>query len=313
MTPSPARAGFATVLRRPRIFFAELAWRWTFGTAAIALLLFTWLEFLRGIEISEAEYALRNSPLGAADALARVLGANTGPLLRATAVLLPGLALLWIVAGSLGRGVTLRALYPAGAQAGNDPRIRTLFGLNVLRAALGLAAIGGYLAAAFLASLVAGSGEEMSLGVFFLIFIPLFGLVIGLWGMLNWYLSLAALFAARAACDERRDERSDTFAAVARAVALSRRRASAFASVGTIYGVLRLLALIVATMVSLAVIAAEVLPKWFVIVALVVITLAYCAAADFLYVGRLAAYAAIAEDEPEIAGGATAEALSVGG
>src|SRR5260221_4374546 len=126
MTPNPARAGFAAVLRRPRIFLAELAWRWTFGAAALALLLFTWLEFLRGIEISEAEYALRNSPLGAADALARVLGANTGPLLGAAAVLLPGLALLWIVAGSLGRAVTLRALSPVDPKAENDPRVRTL-------------------------------------------------------------------------------------------------------------------------------------------------------------------------------------------
>ena len=306
-TPNPARAGIAVVLRRPGIFFAEIAWRWTFGAAAIALLLFTWLEFLRGIEISEAEYALRNSPLGAADALARVLGANTGPLLRAAAVLLPGLALLWIVAGSLGRGVTLRALYlsSGAARVGNDPRIRTLFGLNVLRAALGLAAIGGYLGAAFVASFFAGSGEEMSLGVFFLIFIPLFALVIVLWGMLNWYLSLAALFAVR--------DDSDTFAAFEFAVALSRRRASALASVGTVYGVLRLLALVAATMASLAIIATEVLPRGFVIGALVVITLAYFALADFLYVGRLAAYVAIAEEEPEVAGGATAEALSVGG
>ena len=279
------------MLRRPRIFFAELAWRWTFGVAALALLLFTWLEFLRGIEISEAEYALRNSPLGAADALARVLGANTGPLLRAAAVLLPGLALLWIVAGSLGRAVTLRALYSGDPKAENDPRVRTLFGLSVLRAALGLAAIGGYLGAAFLASFFARSGEEMSLGIFFLIFLPLLGLVIGLCGILNWYLSLAVLFAARDA--------SDTFAAVAHAVGLSRRRAAAFSSVSTVYGVLRLLAIVVATMVSLAVIATEVLPRWFVIAALVVITLVYFAAADFLYVSRLAAYAAIADEENE--------------
>jgi len=287
--PNPARAGLAAVLRRPAIVAIEIAWRWTFGAAALLLVAFVWLEFLRGIEISEAEYALTHSAplLAVADAIARVLAANYAPLLRAAAVLLPGVALLWVIASSVGRALTLRLLLePARAL-----RYSALVGLSFFRAALALAALGGYVAAAILAGLAAGGPERPDVGVFIAVFFPMMFLVVGLWAVLNWFLSVAPLFAVR--------DGDDTFAAFAHAVRWFRRRPAVFTSIGTLYGVLRLVALVVVTVLCFMLAAAvDLISVAGVAVGIALFSLLYFALADLLYVARLAAYAELMREIP---------------
>src|SRR3954469_18964655 len=158
--PSPARSGLDAVLRRPALALLEVAWRWTFGATALLLLVLVWIKFLTGIEITEAEVALKQvaPTLALADAFAHILNANVDPLLRTAAVLLPGLALLWVVAASVGRALTLRLLFAASSPM----RFSAIAGLSFLRTALALAAVGAYFGSAFIASSLAGRDDQMN-------------------------------------------------------------------------------------------------------------------------------------------------------
>src|SRR5436853_902355 len=99
MPRSPVHEGFRAVALHPGVLVAELVWRWSFGTAALALLVVAVTQFLKTIPISNADLLMVRSgvPLLMADALAHILQ-GTGPrLLRAAAILLPGIALLWTI------------------------------------------------------------------------------------------------------------------------------------------------------------------------------------------------------------------------
>ena len=45
---SPTLEGFRAAFRRPSLTFAEIAWRWSFGAAAVALFAFALLEYFKG-------------------------------------------------------------------------------------------------------------------------------------------------------------------------------------------------------------------------------------------------------------------------
>src|SRR5689334_3396530 len=95
--PNPGRAGLTAVMRRPWLLLAEVAWRWAFGLAALALIAGTCFLFLATTRVSDADMQLARSgsPWILADVIARVLQANRAALLRALAVLVPGTAILW--------------------------------------------------------------------------------------------------------------------------------------------------------------------------------------------------------------------------
>jgi len=114
--------------------------------------------------------------------------------------------------------------------------------------------------------------------------------VIGIaWGLLNWILSLAPLIAVGKATGVRQIF-SDT-------VRLARHHRSQFVSVSTWLGLPRLAAMVVALIVAVVVLVA-VDSAIAAGIVLTVITLAYCASADYLYVVRLAAYAQIVRQLP---------------
>jgi hypothetical protein len=285
----PARVGFRAVFQKPRVWIAEIAWRWLFGGAALALLAFTFLAYLDSLPVSNADRLMLRSgaPLLMADALSHILQGSADRLLRAAAVLVPGLAVLWTLAAGFGRAATLGPLMPLGRSLGT-PRLRPLLGLSFLRTALALAGIAAYMGAAMLAGALARDGETVRPDFFFAVFIPLFVLVVFCWTVLNWFLSLAPLFAVR--------DGDDMMGSIAASVHLYRRNRRDFAAVGTIFGIIRLFALVAVTMLSLAVVN-----LWgrisgaAIIAAVAAISLAYFAVADFLYVSRLAAYAEILE------------------
>ena len=115
-----------------------------------------------------------------------------------------------------------------------------------------------------------------------------FGLVWLAWSMMNWFLSLAAVFAVT--------NGRDTFGALADAVDLFHRRSGPVFAVGTSFGVAHLAVLIgagIAAAFPLGLSAS--LSGRVVLASLTVIALVYFAVADFLYIGRLAAYVAIVE------------------
>jgi hypothetical protein len=115
-------------------------------------------------------------------------------------------------------------------------------------------------------------------------------MLIGLaYPLLNWYLSLAAIFVVR-------DEASP-FGALVKATELCRARPGALAAAGTWFGIAHAIVFVVASsVVAVPLGFAEVLPGSIVFGGVLLVTLLYFAAVDFLYVGRLATYVFLLEE-----------------
>ncbi len=275
--------------RQPGMVVAEVAWRWSFGVAALGLLTLTAIQFLKTIPVTNADLLLIRTrmPLLMADAFAHILQGSGARLLRAAAVLVPGLGALWTLASAVGRAATLKPLLGE-----SRARFSALLGIGFLRAALTLAGFLAYLGAAILAAVISTPDSESGLAWFLAVLLLELLLIVLSWSVLNWYLSLAPLTAAR--------DGGDTMAAVGAALGASRRSASAFAQVSTVFGIFRLVALVAVTLISLGALAqlgVRAMP--FAIALVVTLTLAYCVFADFLYLARMAAYAAIIRQQDE--------------
>jgi len=291
------RNGLRAVLRQPALAAAEIAWRWSFGAAAGALAVLSLHRILIGVDVSDAEMALgRGSPVfSAADTLARILYDVLPRLIQVSAVLVPALALLWIVAASLGRWATLQALPSVrgpGEEAGDAGKgsFASLLYLNSLRAAVTLAAGAGLVGAAIISgSLLNPRGDNPVAAA--LLWVVIATLVFFFWAVVNWFLALAPIFIVR---DRRR-----SFAAISDSLALLRRYPRDYIATAVGFGLLRSGALLAALLLSLAPLAVtNSVP-----VALVLTTpvaLLYFAAVDFLSIARLAAFVALA-DEPSLA------------
>ena len=287
------RAGFAAVFRRPAVIAAEIAWRWSFGVAAGALVLVATMRFLNSLTVSDADlFALRSRiPQLMADAILHIFQGSGPRLVQLTLILTPAISLLWILAAAVGRVTTLRVLIqdaPASFTRRHD--IRSLLGANLLRVLVTLLGLMAMVGSAILAGFAAKITAEPSILVFNAVFLGLLFLVSLCWSTLNWYFSLAPIFVVR-------DNRG-AFAAVGDAVRLVRRRGGDFSGVGILYGLLKLFAIAVATVVSLVPLAFIADWPWEVTtLLLLVITLAYFALADLLYIARLASYLVIAGEE----------------
>lgn len=277
------REGFAAVARRPEVVAGEIAWRWAFGAAAWVLVLVGVHLVFRSVPVSRAEIAMarRYGVFQAADAIARILIDAWPGILRLAAVLLPGIAAIWIAAASIGRAVTLNALLD-----GSVPRLglRSLLGLNFLRAGATLAAVIGYIGAIVLAGMALPSDPQYA-GIAVLVWMLIAAAVAFCWTVVNWFLALAAIFVAR--------DQESAFAAVAASVALYRRQPRDYATAAAWFGFFRSVALVVAIVLSLVAAAAPNGAAAAVIVAAV--ALAYFAVVDWMYVARLAAFVALAE------------------
>src|SRR5579863_1906913 len=108
--PSPTLEGFRVAFRTPSLTLAEIAWRWTTGATAGVLFLFGFIEFLGTLAVNNVDATLLKSkqPMLVGRAIIHILRGN---LSRATsAALMAALAasLLWIIAASIGRSVTVR-------------------------------------------------------------------------------------------------------------------------------------------------------------------------------------------------------------
>jgi hypothetical protein len=307
--PSPSRAGFDLVIRRPALLFAEIAWRWSFGIAALALLGLTCVLFLTSVRVTDADMQLASSgsPWIAADVLARLLDANRAALLRALAVLIPGIAILWTIAAAIGRAMTTPPLIREGngfsrattdaerspAFGGRLPsrtNFSALLGISFLRATLAVALVAGYFGCALIAAIVSNAGggsPESQFGAALLIFLPLFLLLVLAWGALNWFFSIAPIFAVR-------DGRS-TLASFADSVRLFAANKRGFVAIASAYGLAKTVGVIVVTVAGFVLVAVLATVPKLLAIALIVITLAYFVFADLLNLARLASYAALAE------------------
>jgi hypothetical protein len=303
---SPTLEGFRAAFRQPSLALAEIVWRWTVGGAISALFIFGFLEYLRTLPVTNGDllFLRTKQPVLIGQAISHIL---RGSLERAAlAGLFAALALTfaWIVAASVGRDLTLQALFeyfasrreaaklseaPARSQAqtGATSPLRALFGLNSLRAAVVLAAVLSIQGAAILARLPS-SAEHPQPGLVFVIFLPLGGLICFVVWSLNWFLSLAAIFAVR--------DREDTLASLSSAVRLCRERFGAVLAVSSWSGMAHLVVFSgMMTVVSFPLAFAPVMNMRVLIAIIILVILIYLAIVDWLYMARLAGYVCIME------------------
>jgi hypothetical protein len=277
---SPVNQGFRAVFREPAIVLAEIAWRWSFGLAAWALVVASLCAYLDSLPAGNLTLDTNNRWLVVA-AVARVLH-ESHRLLAAMAIVVPAIFLLWIAAATMGRAATLKALLGRDARIALAPQL----GLNFLRAAVTLAALIAYLGAAIIAGRAAAGADDVQPGVFLLVFIALAAVVVLVRSCLNWFLSLAAISAAR--------EGQDTFTAIAAAVGLFRRQTGSFVAAAAIFGTLHAVLFAFYTVIGLLILSlAGRVPPVLTLLLLAATTLAYFAAVDFVNIARLAAYIAI--------------------
>lgn len=277
------------MFRRPVLIFAEITWRWTFGTAALVLLTFALLEYLNSLPVTSGEQLFLGSrqPLLISQAMAQIFK-GSGPRVAAAAlIIVVALAIFWIFAAASGRAATLQPLLENVdfQQVKNQWKFRSLLGLNLLRVCLGFTCLVAFLGAAILAGF-ASSAADPNPGAVFLIFAPLACILALFWSTLNWHLSVGALFVVR--------DGEDTFGAIGASVHFARVNASSVFWSSTIFGLLHLLVLIAGSIAALIPMAfTTVLPSGIVAIAITLTTLIYFGLVDLLYIARLAAYVAI--------------------
>ena len=108
------------------------------------------------------------------------------------------------------------------------------------------------------------------------------------WWLLNWILSLAAIFVVA-------DGRV-TFSAISQATELWRTRWGSITAAGTWFGIAHGIVFFIATsVVAFPLAFVGTVPTGIVLGGVTLVALLYFAAADFLYAGKMAAYVAIAK------------------
>ena len=270
-------------------------------------------------------------PILISRAIAHILRGSLTRVSLAALLGASALIVLWIFAASMGRALTVRALLDhfserfvpdsapqsatptdrgeasapqpstAHGNAMDSPAVRlaergkrflpaSLLALNFLRSAITLAAWFALVGASILPSF-ASLDRNPQPGLAFLFFLPLAVLVGGLWLILNWFLSLAALFAVR----NGNDDHQGTLSSISAAVTLTRNRLGDIVAVSAWFGLAHIAAFMGASTVSSFSLGfVGVLPGRAVLATLAVLALIYFAVVDWLYTARLAAYVCIA-------------------
>ena len=291
--------------RRPSLAFAEIAWRWSFGAAAVAVLAFSVLEFFDTLAVSGRDLFLLRTrhPLLVLKAVLHILKGSAFRAKWVAMLVLIVLSLAWVIVASIGGRATVKRLrsylrdrgngMPPSAEGHGAPQQFPL-GLNFLRVLL-TAATGSAIFGAFILSAAASSAADPSPGGAMLIFTAV-ALGLGMvWCVLNWLLSISALLAVA--------ERKRTFAAIRSAVDLCCNHTGPVLAAGTWFGLAHLVLFFLVTSVLMFPLAfAGVLPPGIVLGGVILISLLYFAAADFLYVGRMAAYMVIIQCPAEAQG-----------
>lgn len=299
----PVRFGFRAVFRQPALILAEIAWRWSFGAAAWVLVVLSIRRILAGIDITEAEYLLarRSDVFLIADACARILYQALPAFIRAAFIIIPALAVIWILAATLGRAATLKALLslpvilsedaPVGASESKAPYADrsyspagTHFGqlafLHVIRALFSVATLLAFIGTVILAG-IAFPAQGANPTAAAVIWVVLAAVAAFFWSVINWFLALAPIWIVR-------DSRGP-FRAIADSLALFRRDSGTYVSAAWWFGFLRTVTLVGAFIAGLFAAAALESARAVTAVSLL-IALIYFALADFLYIARLAAF-----------------------
>jgi hypothetical protein len=289
---SPFHDGFAALWHEPALFAAELTWRWCFGLAAWGLAIISTVLFLDSLKISPRdELLLTLKPQLMQEAVRHIFRGSLNRFLLEQAAVLLGLTLLWAFAATAGRAATLHRLV-AMFRTEEEPQplsweFESIFVLNLLRAMWSLIAL-----MAVLVSLVCGIVMAHNQRAALAALLVAFGIGLS-WAfgvMLNWFFGLAPLFCIRSGAGAPE--------ALAQSLDFSSRQAGRLFGLGFAFGMLRL---VWAGTMFFAVFAplrlAHHLARGWIALIMGFVALLYFAGADLLYVARLGAYVALAEDD----------------
>lgn len=291
---SPTLQGFELMFRQPSLGLTEVAWRWSFGFAAVMLLLLAVREYLNTLSVTNGELLLLRTrqPALMSQAIARIFAGSGPRVVLALIVLAAGLAFLWVWVASIGRSVTLHRILEifrdSPVQFG--VRLGAMAEVHFLRVAVSaIALLAGV--AAFVISARVSTPQDPSPGSMFLICFTLLVFIAAAWSFLNWVLSLSSIFVI--------SEGRNGFSALSRTVSFLRDHNGAVLAAGTWFGLSHFtLFMIGSSVVAFPLAFAEILPAAVVTGGVLLMLLLYFAAADFLYMGRLIALVAILEAPP---------------
>ena len=284
---SPTAQGFRLIFRRPTVSFAEIAWRWSFATAAIVLTSLFLFEYMESLAVRTLDRVMLGSgqPILIARAVHRIFQGSGLRFTQAAIILVLALTVAWMLLASFGRAATTNALVeefgvdrPISRRSG----LWSLISLNFLRAAVTLAAA-VVCVGAILFTRSAWGSKHLTGGDYARFLILVWFLAWLAWSLLNWLLSVSAVQVIAG--------RSRSLSAISSAVSALVRMPGPFLTVGSIFGLARLgllIAALIASVITLGLLGsthpgAMALIEW-------AIFAGYCVIADFLYIGRLSAY-----------------------
>jgi len=283
-TPNPITQGLRAVMRDPAIYMVEILWRWSFAILACLLVVGVGLMLLGPLHVGPVwDNAWRSrDPQRMSQVVLGVVLILGVKVIIAAAIAVPlAIALLWGILSALGRFVTVKRL-----RAGlTSLRFRSILALQLLRGFVGWFSLVLLFAATFGEALIASRGPKPDLLLYYLMMLPSVILISAFWLTVNWYLSLAAIFG--------REGQSfrGAFRQARQTVRLQR---SDVAGTGFVFLLFRIVILLIATAIcGLTSGMAGTAPQSY-FVLLIVVSLAYFAVADFLYMARMAAYLALA-------------------
>ncbi len=294
---SAIREGFRAVSRQPALVLSEIAWRWSFAGAAWLLIALTGFEYLGSLTVSQADMLLLRTrhPALVGRAISDIFRDSGARLAEGTVIVVLALLVFWIAAASIGEFVMLRALLPPLStrqtlrpRTSGSRTFRSLLGINFLRASLAFAAVLAGFSGMVLAGLIDPTNSE-DLSIAANLFLVIVMIVWLLWSGLNWLLSLAIVSG------------EDTFGSISGAVDLLRRSSSAITGVSGFFAFVHTFAFLLSGTAFFGVIGVTTqISHRAAALLLLIIALAYFAFVDFLHIVRLAAYAAIAQSDPQI-------------
>ena len=289
--PNPITQGLRAVTRDPAIFLVEILWRWSFAVLACLLVAGVGMMLLGPLHVGKAwdsAWGSRDPQRIGQFLVVIVLLLGTKLIIVAIAIPL-AIALLWGILSALGRFVTVKRLRSGLTSL----RFRTVFALQLLRGLVSWFALILLFATTLGEALIATRGTQPDLVLYYLMVMPSVVLIGVSWLILNWYLSLAAIFGR---------EGQSFRGAFRQARQTVRQQRSDFAGTGFVFLLFRTVILLIALAVcGLTSGMAGTAPRSY-FVLLLVVSLAYFAVADFLYMARMAAYLALAAAHVDPAG-----------
>jgi hypothetical protein len=298
--PNPITQGLRAVTRDPAIFLVEILWRWSFAIVACLLVAGVGAMLLGPLHVGHAwdtAWRSRDPQRMGQLVVAVVLLLGVKVILFAAIGVPLAIALIWSILAALGRFATVRRLRVGFTSL----RFRTILALQLLRGFVGWFCLVLLFAAMIGEALIASRGPKPDLLLYYLMVMPSVVLISAFWLTVNWYLSLAAIFGR---------EGQNFRGALRQSRQTVRQQRSDFAGTGFVFLLFRVVVLLIATAICglTSGMVGSSPQSYFTL--LIIVSLAYFAIADFLYMARMAAYLALAAAHVDPAAGPTLVATS---